>query len=249
MASEIIDPQAAFTIERQSLSEQVYRYIKRLILSGQITGGERIPEERVAQRFGVSRTPIREALKRLEQYGLVYSKPRSYAEVVYFEPAEAAHVSVVRAQLEALSVGLLAVTGTEADFDALEDLARQCDLLIGKGDIAATFEIDSRLHLEIAKRTGNRHLYEIFEKIDAKVQLLRLAIALPLDILTRYVNQHPAIIREMRRRDKATAQHLMRKHILDQLDDYRWSRPEGGSRHPAHGCAKTLDKRSPTNVN
>ena len=60
-----------YAIQRQSLSEQVYHYIKRLILSGEIRGGEKIPEEKVAQQFGVSRTPIREALKRLEEYGLI----------------------------------------------------------------------------------------------------------------------------------------------------------------------------------
>jgi DNA-binding GntR family transcriptional regulator len=69
---------ATYAIHRQSLSGQVYCYIKRLILSGEIRGGERIPEEKVAQQFGVSRTPIREALSRLEEYGLIQIKPRSY---------------------------------------------------------------------------------------------------------------------------------------------------------------------------
>ncbi|MDO8944225.1 MAG: GntR family transcriptional regulator, partial [Desulfobacterales bacterium] len=80
---------STYEIHRQSLSEQVYHYIKRLILSGEIRGGEKIPEEKVAQRFGVSRTPIREALSRLEEYGLIQIKPRSYAEVVALEPHEA----------------------------------------------------------------------------------------------------------------------------------------------------------------
>jgi len=214
-------PENEYVIERHSLSEQVYRYIKRLILSGQIKGGERIPEERVALRFGVSRTPIREALKRLEQYGLVYIKPRSFAEVVCLDPSEAGHISVIRAQLETLSVGLLTVSGVKEDFEALEGLASQCDSLIAGGDIAGTFEIDSRLHLEIARRTGNRHLYELLEQIDAKVQLLRLAIALPLDKLTGYVNQHMAIFHEMRSGNRASAEERMRLHILKQLNDCR----------------------------
>jgi DNA-binding GntR family transcriptional regulator len=215
------DQKASYDIHRQSLSEQVYEHIKRLILSGRIQGGERISEEKVARQFGVSRTPIREALRRLEEYGIIRVKPRSYAEVVGLDPAEAEQLSVVRAQLETLSVRLLTEYGRDKDFDALGKMAETCNRLILSGDVAGTFENDSRLHLELAKRTCNTHLYEIFEKIDAKVQLLRLAMALPLTVLTGYVNQHMAIIDEMRNRNKTGAVDLMNLHILGQLKDYK----------------------------
>jgi len=209
-----------YAIQRQSLSEQVYHYIKRLILSGEIRGDEKIPEEKVAQQFGVSRTPIREALKRLEEYGLIRIKPRSYATVVALEPQEAEQIACIRAQLEILAVSLLTEHATEADFKELEALAAKCDELIGAGDVGSLFEKDSLLHLEIARRTGNRHLYEIVEKLDAKVQLLRLIIRLPLNKLKSYVGQHVEIINTMKIRDKALAETLMKKHILNQLDDY-----------------------------
>lgn len=208
-----------YEIHRQSLSEQVYCYIKRLILSGEILGGERIPEEKVAKQFGVSRTPIREALSRLEEYGLIRIKPRSYAEVVALEPREAEQLAVIRSQLEILAVDLLTECGTQEDFGALELLAKECNGLIAEGDIAATFEKDSLLHLEIARRTGNRHLYDIYEKLDAKIQLLRLVLRLPLEKLIRYVRHHDDIIDAMRSRDKASAVTLMKHHVMNQLDD------------------------------
>ncbi len=209
-----------YEIHRQSLSEQVYFYIKRLILSGEIQGGQRIPEEKVAQQFGVSRTPIREALKRLEEYGLIQIKPRSYAVVVALEPQEAGQLAIIRAQLETLSVGLLTDCATEKDLKELDQLAQECNDLISGGDIATTFEKDSRLHLEFARRTGNRHLYEIFEKLDAKIQLLRLVLRVPLTKLKLYVRHHDDIISAMRRRDKELAISLMRHHIMNQLEDY-----------------------------
>jgi DNA-binding GntR family transcriptional regulator len=209
-----------YPIERQSLSEQVYHYIKRMILSGELQGGEKIPEEKIAQLFGVSRTPIREALRRLDEYGLIYLKPRSYALVVDFDPKEAKHVALVRAQLETLAVSLLAENGTEEDFTVLEQLAQECQKHIEKGDIAGTFEKDSQLHLEIAKRTGNRHLYEIFEKIDAKVQLLRLVVHLPVEELKMFIGQHREIIETLRKHDKPAAESLMKAHILQQLQHY-----------------------------
>ena len=209
-----------YDIHRQSLSEQVYHYIKRLILSGEILGGERIPEEKVAQQFGVSRTPIREALSRLEEYGLIQIKPRSHAVVVALEPREAGQLAVIRSQLESLAVSLLTDCGTEEDFRELELLAQECNAMIAEGDIAAAFEKDSLLHLEIARRTGNKHLYEIYEKLDAKIQLLRLVLRLPVEKLIQYIKQHIEIINLMKRRDKESAVALMKHHIMNQLDDF-----------------------------
>jgi len=119
-----------YEIHRQSLSEQVYHYIKRLILSGEIRGGEKIPEEKVAQQFGVSRTPIRGALHRLEEYGLIQIKPRSYAVVVALEPQEAGPLAMIRSQLETLAVSLLTDCGTEHDVKDLGQLAKECNVLI-----------------------------------------------------------------------------------------------------------------------
>jgi DNA-binding GntR family transcriptional regulator len=210
---------ATYEIHRQSLSDQVYNYIKRLILSGEIRGGERIPEEKVAQQFGVSRTPIREALSRLEEYGLIQIKPRSYAEVVELDPHEAGQLAIIRSQLETLAVSLLTDCGTEEDFRDLDLLVRECNALIAEGDIATAFEKDSLLHLEIARRTGNRHLYEICEKLDAKVQLLRLVLRIPLKKLKLYIKHHGEIVDAMKRRDKESAVALMQHHVMDQLND------------------------------
>lgn len=214
------DTGTMYEIERLSLADQVHNYIKRLILSGELKGGEKIPEEKIARQFGVSRTPIREALRRLDEYGLIYLKPRSYAVVVELKPEEAEQIARVRAQLESLSVELLSDCGTEEDFEALEQLAKECDRLLLTGDLASTFEKDSQLHLEIAGRTGNRHLYELFEKIDAKMQLLRLILHLPIKELTKFIGQHKEIIHHMKIHDKETAVKLMTKHIMEQLDHF-----------------------------
>ncbi len=215
------DKTAKYSIERLSLADQVHNYVKRLILSGELKGGEKIPEEKIARQFGVSRTPIREALRRLDEYGLVYLKPRSYAVVVMLDATDAEQIARVRAQLEQLSVQLLTEKGSDEDFDALERLSAECFQFIRKGDLASVFEKDSQLHLEIARRTGNRHLYELFEKIDAKMQLLRLVLHLPIKELSRFIAQHAAIIQSMRNRQATEATSLMTHHILDQLDHFQ----------------------------
>lgn len=211
-----------FTIQKSSLSDQVYNHIKRMILSGELKGGDKVPEERVGQRFGVSRTPIREALKRLEEYGLIRVKPRSYAEVVRLTHEEAEQIAVIRAHLEDLAVSLL--TQRKADgrtFEAIERYAEECNRLIADGDVGGAFERDSLLHLEIVRQTGNTHLYEIFEKLDAKVQLSRLEIHLPVSVLRQFIHQHDDLIETLKSGDAARARERIRHHILDQLAHYR----------------------------
>jgi GntR family transcriptional regulator, rspAB operon transcriptional repressor len=216
----IRDTGAQYDIDRRSLADRVHSHIKRLILSGELPGGEFIPEATIARSFGVSRTPIREALRRLEEYGLIELKPRSYGKVSKLQPEEAFNIARIRAHLESLAVELLTENGTEADFDELDRLCKECSKLFVNNDIAGTFEKDSELHLEIARRTRNRHLLEIMEKFDAKIQLLRLVLHLPHERLGGYIEQHTRIIGFLRQRDRQAAKLLIEQHIMGQLDDY-----------------------------
>ena len=202
------------------LSGQVYLYIKQMILSGEFQAGHKIHEEKVGQLFGVSRTPIREALKKLSEYGLVVLKPRSQAVVASLTKDEAIQLAHIRARLETLSTKLLADAGTDKDFDFLQAIAEECDTLIGGGDVAGAFEKDSRFHLEIARRTNNIHLFEIIEKIDAKIQLSRLVIKLPIDRLEKSINQHGSIVQALRSRDRDLSELLMQHHIMHQLSHF-----------------------------
>lgn len=200
-------------IERRSLADQVYAHIKRMILSGELHAGERIPEERVAADFGVSRTPIREAMRRLEEYGLVRLKPRSYAEVVRMDAEDADKIADVRAALEELAVRLLAERATPQDCRALRELAVACQSLAQADDPAAVFEKDSQLHKEIARRSGNSCLLEFMERLDAKVQLCRLVNCLTPAHIATAVAQHEPIIDAIGRHDADAAAELMVRHV------------------------------------
>jgi DNA-binding GntR family transcriptional regulator len=215
-------PNSKYTLHRSSLSDQVYNHIKQMILAGELKGGDRVPEERVGQQFGVSRTPIREALKRLEEYGLIRVKPRSSSEVVRITHEEAEQIALIRAHLEDLAVLLLTQRAPDAwDSSGIQQYARECQEMLDADDIGGAFERDSRLHLEIVRQTGNTHLYDIFEKLDAKVQLSRLEIHLPTDELKRFIHQHDDLIESIRSGETAAARDRMRHHILDQLEHYR----------------------------
>ncbi len=209
-----------YKIEKVSLSRKVYLHIKSLILSGELKAGERIPEARIASRFGLSRTPIREALQRLEEYGLVQIKPRSYAQVATLPASAAEDIAALRATLEVLSVELFMNRNGKEDLQRLEQLAHQCEQHMKDGNIAEAFETDSEFHLAIAKGSGNEYVYEALYRLDSRIQLMRLAIHLPPDRLTQFIGQHRKILHALRSDDVDKCKELVRKHVLDQLKHY-----------------------------
>ncbi len=201
-------------ISRKSLSDQVYDHIKRMILSGELKGGERVPEASLSQLFGVSRTPLREALKKLNDYGLIYLKPRSYAEVVIISEEEARDIGVVRTDLEILSAKLFSRNAKPEDYATLREISEKCMELSQMGDKAALFEMDSQFHLTIAKKCGNSCLYEIFEKLDARIQLLRLNQKLETETLTDYIKQHNILISALENGEENLIESILNTHIM-----------------------------------
>jgi len=206
------------TINRKTISDQVYDHIKRLILSGKLMGGERIPEIRIADQLNVSRTPVREAIRKLSEYGLVVLKPRSYALVATINPKEARDISLVRLSLEKLSFRSFAAVATAEDIALLRDIAVRCQESNAAEDYGAAYELDSQLHLELARRTTNAELFHMLRTIDAKLQLLRLKQHLPTNMLSRYFDQHEALIQLVETRQLSEIDSMLERHILHDLD-------------------------------
>jgi DNA-binding GntR family transcriptional regulator len=177
-------------IEQLSISEQIYLHIKEQILSGALPPGQRIPEEQIAKEFGVSRTPVREAIKRLEIYGLIRVKPRSYAEVPVFDQNEMKKLVRVSNQLEKLAVLLLLESAVEVDWNALQKMAYECRDLLTAGDAPGFYKKDSQWHLELARRSGNPYLCDCLERLYARLQIGRIARGLPLKELERMLREH-----------------------------------------------------------
>jgi DNA-binding GntR family transcriptional regulator len=200
-----------------SISEQVYAHIKKLILAGTLRGGERIPEKKVADLFKVSRTPVREAIRKLAEYGLVVIKPRSYAYVATISPGEARDISWVRLYLEKLSFRLACAAGIKSSLPGLYELARKCREANDRGDFAGAHEHDSALHLELARLAGNQELLEMLQMLDAKLQLLRLRQHLPRPELSKYFAQHDVLLKLLERKDLAQIDALLESHIVHDL--------------------------------
>ncbi len=200
-------------VEKRSLSEQIYESIKSMILRGELKGGDRIPEETLANEFGVSRTPIREAIRRLDEYGIVKLIPRSYAEVVTMSDKEAKDVIQVRRELEILSIKLLVEKASKNDLKELKRLSNACKKEFQNNNTPKIFEADSLFHLAMAFRSGNNILFNTLERLDAKIQLIRLMNCVSQDKIKSNLDFHDEIISSIENKNIEKALNLIKKHI------------------------------------
>lgn len=200
--------------QQGNLSTVVYKAFKEEILNGTLKGGEKITEETLAKRFGVSRTPIREAIRRLSDYGLVTIKPRCYAEICAISPKEALDIAKVRIALETLAIDEITPARYEAHMKTIARYAAECQYDMSIGNRAAAFEQDSLFHLAIIEASENEVLHQTYERLDAKIQQLRIAQQEPEPILNEYLNQHNQIMRLLHENRKDECKALIYKHIL-----------------------------------
>ena len=201
------------SIDKRSLSEQVYDRVKKMILDHEIKGGERISEEQIAKSFGISRTPIREALRQLEKYGLIRIMPRQYAEVVKLSPNDREHIGKLRILLDTLSVEECIENATEEDCARLEVLARECMDLAAKELHSDLFEKDSEFHIELARISGNPYLFEIIQKLDVKVQLLRTVVYSNEEDVKEGPYHHLPLVEAIRTKNTEEARKLIKSHL------------------------------------
>ncbi len=198
---------------QSSLSDQVYTMLKEQILNGQLKGGMKIPEESLAEQFGVSRTPIREAIRRLAEYGLVSIKARSHAMVSIITDKEALDIARVRITLEQLAVDSIDEEGYRSYVKELSRYAADCQYAMGIGDRATVFQQDSLFHLTLIKASHNTALVSLYERLDAKIQQLRIAQNLPDEELSYYLGQHVQMMNLLKGGEKERCKALIAEHI------------------------------------
>jgi DNA-binding GntR family transcriptional regulator len=202
-----------------NLSEQVYKHVKRMIMTSKLKSGQRIPEKQIAEKLSVSRTPVREALRMLEEDGLVVIEPRRYTKVATITLQDKKHIGQVRMQLDVLAVRLLAGSATSEDCAALRDLANRCQDFATAGDFASCFEVDSQFHCEIAQRSGNPYLADLTLRVDHKVQLLRNLEDLSIDHVKHRIELHHSIVQAICDHDAPLAESRMLEHLAGYYAD------------------------------
>jgi len=196
-----------------SIVDHLVEQLFQRILSGEYAPGSRLTEEQIAGQSGASRTPVREAVRRLAELGLLVVRPRYGLEVVRIEDADVAEIRSLRSELESFALRLAVPRLSDQDVASLDSAQRRCEELLGSDNRLDIFRRDSAFHLEIVRLSGNRYLHETLQRLDAKVLLCRMLLCQTADKIRSTVEYHRTILDAIRRRDIDKACEAMRRHI------------------------------------
>ena len=147
------------------LRDVVFNTLRNAILKGELEPGEKLMEKKLSEKLGVSRTPIREAIRKLELEGLVVMTPRKSAEVASITEEDLTDVLEVRRVLETLAIDLACKNITNEILSELEANLVRFNAAVKKNDITEIATTDVEFHEAIYKSTGNRRLIQILNNL------------------------------------------------------------------------------------
>ena len=202
-----------------SLSERAYFKIKKMISDYRFSPGSRLNVEQLARDLGTSRTPIWEAVRRLEQEGLAKNIPNRGVFLVELTHEAAIELYTVREVLEGMAARLAVQRISDKALEKMEKLLREQEKIVAEEDLVAYSKSDFEFHACIYAACGNTILREMLESIKEKARPFEMRIT---PILTELFNDHQMIVRALHLRDPLLAEVAFREHnqrVLKQLNE------------------------------
>lgn len=204
-----------------NLADEVAAQLRRDILRGRLKPGSFLKERDNAQELGVSRTPMREAIRILAQEGLVVLRPSRSPTVARPSAQEVADQLAVLLALEKLSAELACVNATEADLAELRAIHSTIEAQYDQADPLDLFEIDMNFHMAIARASKNRALEETHRSYLARLWRARFLAARQRRNRDRVVGHHNAILTALEARDVSAVQSAIDMHLGNLQGDIR----------------------------
>ena len=202
-------------LQSRSLVEVISRQLEGMILSGSIQPGERINESRIASLLGVSRAPIREALRHLSSSGILQTQTNRGMFVREIKGREVDELYDIRAALDALAGERAAELINEGHQQVLDKWMQEMAVCVEASDTGAYFRANLDFHTAIVKISGNENLLSIYEGICKRMSLFRrVSLSLPGQ-LSVSLRRHGLILEAITSRDPARAAEVLRNHTLE----------------------------------
>jgi DNA-binding GntR family transcriptional regulator len=208
-----------------SISDQIYERLKQQILHGEIEPGERLMQNQVAENLRASRTPVREAFRRLEQDGVVERVPQGGVRVTLLDIEAIQEVFGIRNVLEAYAVELACGRITAEEIGSLKRLVTQAGELLSSGElgretkIKRLFELNSQFHDTIYRASGNSYLMSMINSLRFIVGRLRFLGLRADSTWSRAWDEHAQLIYLLERKDKESAARFLKSHLVNAVSD------------------------------
>lgn len=194
------------------LREMVFESLREAIIQGRLRPGERLMEIQLAEEMGVSRTPVREAIRKLELEGFVVMVPRKGAYVAGISVKDIVDIFEVRAALEGLAAGLAAERITDEEMDQLERSIHKINVS-GEEDLKAIVEGDTSFHALVYKASRNQRLVQIIINLQEQINRFRVTSLSQPGRSKIALDEHTKIVEAISDRNVELSQQLATEHI------------------------------------
>ena len=198
------------------LREVAFNTLREAILKGELKPGERLMEVQLAQKLGVSRTPIREAIRKLELEGMAVTMPRRGAVVAKMTEKDMEDVLQVRRALEELAVEIACQQISMSQMKQLSDAGDYFEEMTLSGDIKELADADIKFHDIIYESTGNLRLVAILKSFREQMYRYRVEYLKEQENYPTLISEHKGIVEGLKNRDKDTVVEIMHRHVTNQ---------------------------------
>lgn len=198
------------------LRDVVFNTLRQAILKGELKPGERLMEMALAERLGVSRTPIREAMRKLELEGLVVMVPRRGAQVANITEKDLNDVLEVRIALENMAIEKACRRMTEEQMKKLWMAAREFEQNMEDGNLVKLAEADVKFHEIIYEASGNARLIQVLNNLREQIYRYRVEYLKEEETRQVLVREHQELYQAIRERDEEKARRISFAHIENQ---------------------------------
>jgi len=219
--SDVLAEATTDLIRRRSLHDELVERLRELIVEGELEAGGKIPENELCARFGVSRTPLREALKVLATEGLVTLTPNRGASVSLLTLQDLEEVFPVMGALESLAGELACATITDPELARIRALHEDMVACWREGDRPGYFRLNQAIHQAVLEATRNPTLIAAHRALSGRIRRARYLANMSQARWAEAVREHEAILAALEARDAARLGRMLKRHLKNKLDTIR----------------------------
>ena len=209
---ELAHPTIAM-LQTSSLTSAVQQALERMITLGELGPGDKLNEAALAERLGVSRGPVREAFRVLEEAGLLTLKKNRGVYVRQIPLQEALEIYELRAMMEAHVGAVLAESASEEQLTSLQVMIDSMEQAVQAQDSALYYRLNVEFHETMVSFAGNRKLYLLYRRLTRELALFRRRNLAVQSLLTGSIQEHREVLAAIRSRNKKLAADTLRRHV------------------------------------
>jgi len=214
----VVEIGLALPVKRTTLHQQIADDLRQMIFDGDLEGGMRVPEKSLCERFTISRTPLREALKVLANEGLITLLPNRGARISKLTPEDIDEVFPVMGALEAVAGEMAAGAITNEEIAEIRALHYQMALHHTRNERQAYFALNQKIHEHILSAARNPTLTQLYNNLSGRIRRARYTANISQDRWDQAMREHEKILQALNERDGRHLSVLLKTHLLNKRE-------------------------------